>query len=286
MSERLRIGLLLAPALIVILLLFVGGLVLGLGQSLNYMPLIGLNEPNVNAYISIFTSNEFLRSFVLTFHIAFTSTVISSVLAVACALLLRQAFRGKKVATFLFQLNLTIPHIVGAFGILFLFSQSGLLARIGYASGIIHKTSEFPELVYDRYAIGIILEYVWKEIPFIGVIVLAILQSIGEDYEALAQTLGASRWQRFRYVLLPLVLPGVLSASVIVFAFTYGAFEIPYILGQTFPAALPVLAYRSYSDVDLNARPQAMAMAMIIAALSTVMILAYLNLTRRYVRAD
>ncbi len=286
MSEQSRISLLLAPAMVVIVVLFVGGLLLGLGQSLNYLPLIGLTQPNLDAYVKVFTSEEFIRSFILTFHIAFTSTLISSVLAIACALLLRQAFRGKKIATLLFQLNLTIPHIVGAFGILFLFSQSGLMARIGYALGLMHRPSDFPELVYDRYAIGIILEYVWKEIPFIGVIVLAVLQSIGEDYEALAQTLGASRWQRFRYVLLPLILPGVLSASVIVFAFTYGAFEIPFILGQTFPAAMPVLAYRSYTDVDLNARPEAMAMAMIIAVLSTVMILAYMNLTRRFVRSD
>src|SRR5579859_1637935 len=190
MSERLRVSLLLTPALAVIVLLFLGGIVLGLGQSLNYMPIIGLTEPNLNAYRTIFTSSEFLRSFLLTFHIAFTSTLISSVLAIACALLLREAFRGKKVVTFLFQLNLTIPHIVGAFGILFLFSQSGLLARAGYALGLVHKSSEFPILVFDRYAIGIILEYVWKELPFIGVIVLAVLQSVGEDYEALAQTLG------------------------------------------------------------------------------------------------
>ncbi|MCB0090352.1 MAG: ABC transporter permease subunit, partial [Caldilineaceae bacterium] len=45
-------------------------------------------------------------------------------------------------------------------------------------------------------------------------------QAVGDEYEALAQTLGANRWQRFRHVLLPLILPGVLSVSVIVLAFT------------------------------------------------------------------
>ena len=93
-----------------------------------------------------------------------------------------------------------------------------------------------------------------------GLIVLAVLQSIGEDYEDLARTLGANSWQRFRYVILPLIMPGVLSSSVLVFAFTFGAFEIPYLLGQRFPSALPVLSYRAYTDVDLNSRPEAMAM--------------------------
>lgn len=289
MSDKLRrtvnIWLLLTPALILIVVLFLGGLVTGFSRSLNYMPLIGLNDPSLSAYTAILTDEEFILSFILTFHIAFTSTVIASILAVGAALLLRPAFRGKGIVTFMFQLNLTIPHLVGAIGILYLFSQSGFLARMAAAADLIQRPSEFPVLVFDRYAIGIILQYIWKEIPFIGVIVLAILQSVGEDYEAVAQSLGANRWQRFRYVTLPLIMPGVLSASVIVFAFTFGAFEIPFILGQNYPAALPVLAYRSYTDVDLDARPQAMAMAMVIAFLSTIMILAYMNLTRRYVRS-
>lgn len=284
--ETIRIWLMLAPALAIILFLFMGGLLFGLARSLNYMPIIGLTEPNLNAYVAIFTDGAFLRSLLLSLHIAFTSTLISSVLAVGAALLLRPAFRGKRIVAFIFQLNLTIPHLVGALGILYLFSQSGLLARVAYALDLIERPNEFPALVYDRYAIGIILQYVWKEVPFIGVIVLAILQSVGEDYEAAASTLGANRWQRFRYVTLPLVLPGVLSASAIAFAFTFGAFEIPFLLGQSFPAALPVLAYRSYTDVDLAARPQAMAMAMVIAFLSAIMIVAYMTLTRRYVRAE
>lgn len=284
MPRRLRIVLLLGPALAIIIGLFLGGLGLGLARSVNYMPIIGLTEPNLDAYRTVLASPDFLLSFLLSFHIAFTSTMISAVLAIAAALALRRTFVAKKAVTFLFQLNLTIPHIVGAIGILYLFSQSGFFARIAYAGGVIERTNDFPALIYDEYAIGIILHYVWKEVPFIGVIVLAVMQSVGEDYEAMARSLGASRWQCFRHVLLPLILPGVLSASVIVFAFTFGAFEIPFLLGQNHPAALPVLAYRSYTDVDLAARPEAMAMAMVIAVTSGVMIYAYLTLSRRYLR--
>lgn len=285
-QQNLRIILLLAPAIAIIIILFMGGLFVGFIQSLNYFPLIGLNEPNLDAYRLVFTDREFIASFILTFHIAFTSTFISSILAVGAALLLRPAFRGKNIISFFFQMNLTFPHLVGAIGILFLFSQSGFLSRILTNVDIISRPNEFPALIYDRYAVGIILQYIWKEIPFIGVIVLAILQSVGEDYEAVAQSLGANRWQRFRYVTLPLIMPGVLSASVLVFAFTFGAFEIPFLLGRAYPAALPVLAVRSYTDIDLGAKPQAMAMAMVIAVLSTLMIMAYMNITRRYVRSS
>ena len=283
-AERLSISVLLAPAVAVIVLLFLGGLASGFLRSLNYFPLIGLNDFNFDAYFTIFTDNGFLQSLVLTFHIAFTSTLIASILAVASALLLRPAFRGKRIVHFFFSLNLTIPHLVGAIGVLYLFQNSGLVSRIMTGLDIIQRPADFPAMVFDPWAIGIIIQYVWKEIPFIGVIVLAILLSVGEDYESVARSLGANRWQAFRQVTLPLIMPGVVSASVIVFAFTFGAFEIPYLLGRTFPAALPVLAYQSYTDVDLAARPQAMAMAMVIAFISTLLIMAYMKLSRVYIR--
>ncbi len=274
----------LVPALLVIGLLFFGGLFIGLMRSFNYMPVIGLTDPDLSAYLSVFTDREFYLSFLLTFHIAFTSTVISTVIAVGAALLLRRHFLGRAIVNFLFQLNLTIPHLVGAIGILYLFSQSGSFARLAAHWGMIASTSDFPALVFDPYAVGIILQYVWKEVPFIGVIVLANMQTIGEDYESVARSLGATRWQSFRYVLLPLIFPGMLSASVMVFAFTFGAYEIPAILGASFPAALPVLAYRKYTDVDLAARPEAMAMAIVIALLSAVMIYLYLRYSRKRIR--
>ncbi|MXY77333.1 MAG: ABC transporter permease subunit [Acidimicrobiia bacterium] len=262
-----------------------GGLITGFLRSLGYFPLIGLNDFNFDAYTIIFTDTGFIRSFILTFHIAFTSTLIASILAVASAMLLRPAFRGKRFVQFIFSLNLTIPHLVGAVGVLYLFSGSGLVSRLATGAGVIDSPADFPAMVNDPWAIGIIIQYVWKEIPFIGVIVLAILLSVGEDYESVARSLGANRWQAFRNVTLPLIMPGVVSASVIVFAFTFGAFEIPWLLGSTFPKALPVLAFESYTDVDLAARPQAMAMAMVIAVMSSLMILAYMKVSRRYVRS-
>jgi putative spermidine/putrescine transport system permease protein len=275
----------LAPALTVIVCLFMGGLLFGLLQSLNYLPLIGERDLNLNAYASILGSRSFLRSFLLTFHIAFTSTLISTVLAVIVALALRGTFVGKRAMTFVFQLNLPIPHIVGAVALAQLLSQSGLLARGAALLGLIQDTSQFPILVFDPWGVGIIAEYVWKETPFIGVVLLSVLHSIGGEYEELARSLGASRWQRFRYVLLPLMMPGILSTSVIVFAFAFGAFEIPFFLGVAYPQALPVLAYRSYADVDLHARPEAMAMSVLIAAMIAGLVWVYMRLSSRYVRA-
>lgn len=284
MSDRFKIILLLSPALSVVILLFVSGLLLGAASSLNYMPIIGLVEPNFDAYIAVFTSEDFYLSLLLTFYIAFTSTAISCVLALGSALLLRKTFVGKAFVNLLFQLNLTIPHIVGAIGILYLFSQSGSFARLGYEFNLISSPGDFPELVFDKYAIGILLQYIWKEIPFIGIIILANMQTIANNYEALSRTLGANKWQSFRYVLLPLISPGMISASVLVFAFAFGAYEIPAILGASYPPTLPVLAYKKFTDVDLGERPEAVAITVILTLISGLLIYYFLHYSRKKLR--
>ena len=275
MQHRPKIALLLAPALTVIGVLFFGGLAVGLLRSFNYMPIIGLKDPNLNAYRSLLSSPDIYRSFALTLYIAATSTVIATALAVATALLLRRNFHGRAVASFLVQLNLTIPHLVGAIGIFYLFSQSGSFARLAHEFALISKPADFPALIFDPYAIGIIVTYIWKEVPFITVITLATLQTLGDDHESVARALGATRWQAFRHVVLPQIMPGVLAASATVFAFTFGAYEIPALLGASHPQTLPVMAYRSFTNTDLAARPQAMALALMIAVVSAVMIAAY-----------
>jgi putative spermidine/putrescine transport system permease protein len=107
-----------------------------------------------------------------------------------------------------------------------------------------------------------------------------VLQSIGPQYEEIARTLGANAWQRFRYVLLPLIMPAVLSSSIIVFAYVFASYEIPLLLGVRFPTTLPVLAFRNYQDPDLSLRPQAMAMSIILTVIAIVLLIAYKRLAK------
>jgi putative spermidine/putrescine transport system permease protein len=274
----------LAPTLLVVLVLFSGGLLVGLGQSLGYMPVIGMEDFTLRYYREVLTSGPFLLSLWLTFRIAFVSTLLSTILAVLCALVLRSAFRGSRFATFLFQTPIPIPHLVAAFGVVTLLSQSGILARLLAAVGLISEPSQFPVLIFDRAGIGIHAVYLWKEIPFIGLVVLAILKSVGPEIEELAQTLGANRWQRFRFVLLPLILPGVLSTSIIVFAFAFASYEIPLLLGVRYPTTLPVLAFQLHQDADLRRWPEAMTIGILIALISFLLLYAYRRLARYTLR--
>lgn len=288
--ERIRIAVMLAPTLLVISILFFGSLLYGFLQSLGYNPNIGATDINFDAYLNVMFSDEFSGRFwsglALSLWVAFFSTFVSAAIAIFVALLLRRTFIGKKVAVFFFQLNLPIPHLVIAVGMIMLFSQSGLVSRMLGELGLVTSPRNFPALTKDAYGIGIILAYIWKEVAFFGIIVLAILQSLGEDYEAVAQSLGANRWQRFRTVTLPLIMPGLMSASIIVFAFTFGSYEVPRILGVGYPKMLPVMSLDFFLNPDLNARAEGMALSMIIAMIVLVLIFIYMYITARTVRKD
>ncbi|HEV8045763.1 MAG TPA: ABC transporter permease subunit [Rubrobacter sp.] len=278
MGGRVKIALLLAPALVVIGVLFAGGLLAALVQSLGYLPAIGMAEVNLDAYREVLTGEDFLDSLFLTVYVAGASTSAATVLAVLAAMALRRS--SGRLAALVFQLPITIPHLVAAVGIALVISQTGLGARLAVTLGLIGEPKDFPVLLYDRYSIGIIVTYVWKETPFIALVVLASLRGVAADLEDVARTLGAGSWQRFWYVVFPVISPGIVAASLIVFSFTFGAFEVPYLLGKTYPTILPVMAYNEYRDIDLSARPVAMAINIVIAAVTAAFAAAYLRLAR------
>ena len=276
---RLKIPLLLAPALLILGGLFAGGLYAALVQSLGYFPAIGMTEINLDAYREVLGSREFLDSLLLTFYVAGVSTVAATILAVLAALALRHS-PGRISAT-VFQVPITVPHLVAAVGMALVVSQTGLGARLAVALGLIGEPAEFPALLYDRYSVGIILTYVWKEVPFIALVVLAGLRGVAGELEEVARTLGANAWQRFWYVVFPVIAPGIVAASLIVFAFTFGAFEVPFLLGRSYPTILPVMAYDEYRSVNLADRPAAMAINVLIALVTALFAALYLRLSRR-----
>jgi putative spermidine/putrescine transport system permease protein len=271
---------LLAPALALVTLFFGGGLALGIFQSLGYLPAAGMTQASLGHFAAVLTDPDFLTSLGLTLYVSVVSTIIAATLSVWAALMLIGTRGPRRLIDFVFQIPLTVPHLVAATAAAFLLAPSGMIARISQAAGVIEGAARFPLLINDPWCVGIIATYVWKEIPFITLMLLAVLKNSGTDLLEVARTLKASRWQRFRYVVLPTIFPSLGAASLIVFAFTFGAFEVPYLLGQTYPMTLPVWAYRNYSDIDLMARPEGIATGLIIAAVVGVAVVVSQALTR------
>ena len=281
--EPVRVLLLLAPALAVVVVVFLGGLAEGVLQSLGRQPYLGASDLSTAAYQELWSDPAVRASVLLTLRVALLSTLAATVLGVACALLVRSTRRGRRATTVLLQTSLPVPHIVGALCMLLLLSQSGLLSRLTHAAGLTATPADFPPLTADAFGWAILAEYVWKEAPFVAVVVLAALAGVRELEDA-ARTLGAGWWQRLRLVVLPVIAPAVLATSVLVLAFSFGSYEVPYLLGRPFPATLPVVAYQYYRDSDLELRPEAMALCVVIAVAAGLLVVAYAALTGRVLR--
>jgi putative spermidine/putrescine transport system permease protein len=182
------------PTVAVLVTLFVGGFVFGILQSVGYFSVIADSEQKISldAYLAAF-QNETVRSgIILTFRVAILSTVLSTVIALAISLMISRTKRFQSVLISITQFNIPIPHVVAATGVLLTFSQSGIVSRLTNHFGITDGSSDFPIITNDPFGYGIIMSYLWKEVPFLCVLILSALRGPVTNLDETAKTLGAS----------------------------------------------------------------------------------------------
>ena len=280
MKKKMTPYLLLVPQLI-LGAVFIIGLLTGIIQSLGVIPAFGLTEPTFDYYKEVLTRPETLQSLKYSLYIAFVSAFFATVTGVFICAVLVGKNKTKGGVVRVVQLPIIVPHVVVALFVVNILSQNGILARVCAMMGIISDQQQFPMFLYDSHGIGVILAYLWKEIPFVVYFVIALMANINGSLGEAAINLGANKLQAFMKVTLPLCMNTILSGFLIVFVFALGAYELPFILGATTPKALPVLAYIEYSKPDLLARPYAMAINGIIIMISLLTAVAYYILIRR-----
>jgi ABC-type sugar transport systems, permease components len=287
MLQKSKPYLLVLPAVTIIVVLLFGGIAEGLVQSLGYFPANGRTGFSFTAYRQLFSNNDFIRSFEVTVRISVISTLFASILGVMVAVCLfmvagKQPIRGNQTLYRIFQIPLLLPHLVAAYLVILLLMQSGWLSRILLALGFTKGMNSFPVLTNDPSGWGIILTYTWKEAPFITLMIYPVLMRIRSSWLEAARIFGANSWQSFREILLPLLFPALASSAFIVFAFTFSAFEVPYMIGVTYPPMLPVLSFNLYTGDALAARPEALAINIILSVMTAVSGGAAYLLTRRF----
>ena len=280
MRKQRTIFLLLLPFLAITLLVLLSVWNV-LVQSFGYIPAFGLTEPTLDYYKAVFSDPDFLSALLVSLKIALWSAVLACILGVALSMALIRLKKNRGGAVYLVRFPILIPHAVVAVFMIQLLSQTGLIARVGYALGLVEDYTRFPQLLYTPGYGGTILAYLWKEIPFVAYFVLAFMGSISDTLGEAAENLGASSARSFWEVTLPLSVPVIARAFLIIFIFAFGGYELPLLLGATLPKALPVQSYLAYMNPDLRQRPIAMAMNGVILLLSILISAAYWYLIHR-----
>ncbi len=275
MKNKYKPYVMLIPVMIVILGIFINGLIMAFIQSLGYFKAIGLTEITFKYYKEVLTSQGFLSSLGFSVYIATISSVIAVVLGVILAYSILRSTHRKGIEEAVYKIPIFVPHIVAALLAYNILAQSGVVPRVLYSIGIIKDQSQFPSLLYDKNGIGIIIAYIWKGIPFVAMVVYTILSNINNKLSQVALNLGANNRQVFFYILLPFIMPSIFSSFIIIFAFSFGAYELPFLLGPTSPKALPVKAYVEYTNSNLANRPYAMVINMILTIVSLILVWLY-----------
>ena len=282
-KKKWHIAVLLAPflALTALLLFSVWNVAI---QSFGYIPAFGLTEFTTEHYAKVLQDETFLRALGVSLRIALLSAVLSAVLGVLLSAALIRCRKRDGAMLYLVRMPILVPHAVVAVFAINLLSQAGLVARVAAALGLIAEQSQFPQLLFTPDYGGAIAAYLWKEIPFVAYFVLALMFSVSDTLGEAAENLGASPLRSFFSVTLPLTLPAIVKAFLIIFIFAFGGYELPLLLGATVPKALPVQAYRAYMSPNLRDRPYAMAMNGVILLLALAMAALYGVLTRRMLK--
>ena len=200
--------------------------------------------------------------------IAFASTALATILAIAVATLFRGARGGDRFARLVAVVPLPVPHVVAALCGVLILSQSGLLARLAFAAGLHASPADMPELTNDRYGIGLIMALTWKEFSFLALVAFSVIAGRGAQLEETARSLGAGALQTFRVATLPLLWRGLLPSIIAVFTFVAGNYETAALLAPSSPLALPLLTMERYSDSSLDVRGEAFVLVLLATALA------------------
>ncbi|AOM81459.1 ABC Transporter Permease [Salisediminibacterium beveridgei] len=232
-------------------------------------------------YQALLAHESFLRSVGISVWVAFSSTFISLVIGIWMTRRLIRVFRFDHWK-FVAWLPMIIPHFVAGYLIYIIFAPSGWLSAVFYHIGWIDVMNQFPILVNDPLYIGVILTYVWKEIPFVLLMMLPVYQEMDLRYEDVSRTLGGNSFTVFRTVEFPWVFPVSLETFLILFVFVLGAFEVPALLGVTFPKMLPILAYEWFYQSAWVNRPMAQAMMVLISLFAILTAFFVLRFTARW----
>ena len=204
---------------------------------------------------------------------------ISTAAATVGATLIAVVFRGVRLADragrLLAALPLPLPHLAAAALGVWVLGQSGLLARIAFASGMITTPAGMPALIYDRFGIGLGLTMAWKEAAFLSVVATALLATRAREAEETSTTLGASHWQTFRRITWPVLWRGLMPAVLSVFIFVAGSYEVAALLAPSAPLALPLAIAERSADPDLARRGDAYVLSLLLLGIAVVAMIAH-----------
>ena len=195
-------------------------------------------------YIDAFQTPEFVDSIIITFVYTISSVFLETIIGLVMALIMATAFKGQGLLRTVVLVPWAVLTVVTA-----IMWRSIVDPNLGLVNSILGTNTvwlgEEPQAL-----IVMILADTWKTAPFMALLLLAGLQVIpSEIYEA-AKVDGATTWQRFRRITLPLLMPALLVALIFRTLDALRAFDLPKVLtnGANGTTTMSLIAQRTFQE--------------------------------------
>jgi sulfate/thiosulfate transport system permease protein len=204
------------------------------------------------------TSPEAVAALKITLAASVAVALLNAVLGTVTAwVLVRDDFRGKSVVNAIIDLPFALPTIVAGLTLLALY---GPTSPVGI------------DVAFTKTAIVLALMFV--TLPFVVRTVQPVLQELDHELEEAAHSLGASQWTTFRRVVLPNILPGILSGVALAFAKAVGEFGSLVIITGNIPFETEVSSVYIFGRIESGDSAAASAVAVVLLAISFLALLA------------
>lgn len=248
---------LLLPGVLFVVLLFLYPFLYGL--QLSFQP---KNGGGVFANYATFFSDAYQRDTVwITLRLGLPAALINVLASVPMAYRLRAPVRGKRLLTTALVVPITLGTVLTAEGLIEYLGPAGWVNKVLLDLHLVHQ----PVTLIHNYW-GVLASLVISGFPFAFLLTLSYLSGIDPSLESAAATLGAGWWQRFRYVTLPLLSPGLAMTFCLTFVLAFSVFPSAQLVGdpQGSTHVISIAAYdAAFQKYDYS---MGSAVAMVMAA--------------------
>ncbi|MFJ5443152.1 sulfate/thiosulfate ABC transporter permease CysT [Pectobacterium sp. CHL-2024] len=259
------------------------GFALSLGSSLLFVCLIlllplsalvmQLSEMSLAQYWAVISNPQVVAAYKVTLLAAGLATIFNAGFGLLMAwILTRYRFPGRALLDGLMDLPFALPTAVVGLTLAALFSTTGW-----YGAWL----AEFGIKVSYTW-LGITVAMAFTSIPFVVRTVQPVLEDLGPEYEEAAQTLGANRWQCFRYVILPELTPALLTGTALSFARSLGEFGAVIFIAGNIAWQTEVVSLMIFIRLQEFDFPAASAIASVVLAASLLILFGVNVLQRRF----
>jgi len=209
-------------------------------------------------YLKAFHNDDIQNAVWNSLIVATVATVFATAIATIGALVLARGgnFRGKTVSLGLITLPLMVPEIVTAVAVLIFFAA----IRLNWGLG------------------NVIIAHITFCIPFAFMPIRARLEGMDTSLEQAARDLYASEWETFRYVTVPLLMPGIVAGAMLSFVISMDDFIITLMVGGAGSTTLPVYIY---SMIRRGLTPEINAVSTLLLLVSVAIVTAYWVVSKR-----